>query len=214
MLDQAEVPGGGFDHLLEQSEPVVERKARETDFSLLLELHDPVDQFERDHLLLPAPVHDHVDVVEVDHVGSDRPAGLVEKFLEILRPLHDPPRRLGSHVDPVAPVPLESFSCNRFALSAEVDPAGVDVVHAAFDCATDHGDALRRVHGLAVCEHRQPQEAEAERGDIDAGAPHRAILHLGIEIQNRTLGGYGGTLRRFQNRSFAEHRSGGGHQRR
>ena len=138
MLDQAEIPRRGFDHLLEQFEPVVERETREANLPLLLELHDLVDQLERNHLLFPAAVHDHVDAVEVDDVTPHRPSGFIEKPLEILRFFHNPPRGFGGDVNAVAPLSFERLSGDRLALSAEVDAPGVDVVHPALDRTVDH----------------------------------------------------------------------------
>ena len=162
MLNKAEIPVRRFDDLLKQLQPVVEGKSHEADFSLGFQLFYLFNEAEGNDLFLPAAVHDHVDMVKVDDVRADSPPRFVKHPFEIVRRLHDPPRRLRRDVYPVAPAVGQGLAYGQLALSAQIHPSRVDVVDAAVDGPMDHIDGLVHVDGLAVGQHGQAQHAEAQ----------------------------------------------------
>ncbi len=66
-----------------------------------------------------------------------------------------------------------------------VDVGGVDEVDAGVERGVDDGDALVVVR---VAERAEHHGAEAERADLDAGAPERAVLHRVLPVPRRPSG--------------------------
>ena len=127
-------------------------------------------------------MHDHVDVVEVDDIGVNRAARLVEELLEVVRALHLPPRHLGRDIYPVAPASGEGFAYRLLALAAEIDAPRVDVVHPALDGTAHHRRGLVEIHVPVL--HWQSQHPEAQCRHVHARAPHRAVLHPRIVVED------------------------------
>ena len=76
----------------------------------------------------------------------------------------------------------ESFAYRLLALAAEIDAPRVDVVHAALDGTAYHWRGLVEVYVSVL--HRQAQHPEAQRRYVHPRAPHRAVLHLRIIVED------------------------------
>lgn len=96
-----------------------------------------------------------MDIVKVDDVRLQPPAGFVEKAFEIIGAFHDPPRGLGGDVHPVAVAARQRFPCDHLALAPQIDIACIHIVPAVVHGVAHHVDALRLIHVFAVGEHGQ-----------------------------------------------------------
>ena len=81
---------------------------------------------------------------------------------------------LGGEHDVVAAAAGERLADDLLRLAARVDVGGVDEVDAGVEGRVDDRDALVVVRVAPGAEHHRP---EAERGDLDAGAAERAVVH-------------------------------------
>ena len=157
-------------------------------------------------------MHNHVNVVKINDIGADRTSGLVEEFFKIARILHDPPWRFGCHINPVAPAAFQSLPGDGFALSAKIDPSGINVIHSALNRTMNHGNAQIGVHCFPIGKHRQTQKPESQSGNIHSGPSHRTIAHLLLKVQNRSGRLLRRIFRRLQHTPFPQDSSGSGHQ--
>ena len=75
VLDEAEIPCRCiFDYPFEQLQAVVEGESHKAYFPLRLQILHLLDKPIRQHIVFPCPVHNHVDVVEIDYIGIYGPS--------------------------------------------------------------------------------------------------------------------------------------------